>query len=367
MISDPVISDPVTSDPMTLACRLAQPDDVPAIRDWVRANPASDPFHDPAWLEIAGQISGQSPSYLIAEANGAIAGVLPIGYRKSLLFGKTAMSAPFAVKAAPLADTSDIAALLVTAAWQEAQQRGYPSLALRMLETDWQHLAPYLPDADMWSLARHSAYFVQDLPDSRDDYLLTIRKRSRANVRKALGSGLVIRYGGDHFSDFYDIYADSVQRLGSPVFPRQLSEALEQYFADDAEIAVVTTEDGEPISALMTLFWKGRALPYYTGCRASARVHHANNLLYYDMFCRAIDRGCTVGEFGKSRLDTGPYQFKKNWGATPLAMVEAIRCHTPGYTQRVDQSNYGLQQRVWRRLPRFAARALGPHLARHLG
>ena len=42
---------------------------------------------------------------------------------------------------------------------------------------------------------------------------------------------------------------------------------------------------------------------------------------------RACERGCKVFDYGRSKVGTGPYSFKKNWGFEPQALSYEYRLY----------------------------------------
>ena len=48
-------------------------------------------------------------------------------------------------------------------------------------------------------------------------------------------------------------------------------------------------------------------------------------MMYYQIMCHAARRGCTIFDFGRSKVGTGTYAFKENWGFEPQPLVYAVR------------------------------------------
>jgi hypothetical protein len=87
--------------------------------------------------------------------------------------------------------------------------------------------------------------------------------------------------------------------------------------------------------------------------------------MYYALMRHASARGCNRFDFGRSKLGTGAFAFKKNWGFEPQPLVY----WTKGQARQVNplSSKYRVQVALWKRLPLAAANLLGPVLARGLG
>src|SRR3546814_15864691 len=84
-------------------------------------------------------------------------------------------------------------------------------------------------------------------------------------------------------------------------------------FGDDTDI-LTSSRAGRPLSSVLSLFSKGTVYPYWGGGTGEARASRANELMYYELMRHAARRGCTRFDFGRSKLGTGAFAFKKNWG-----------------------------------------------------
>lgn len=109
---------------------------------FVREAPDGTAFHLTAWGRAIAAGVGQTPHYLVAEANGAIVGALPLIHQKSALFGSSLVSNAFAVYGGPLAEGEAANRALDDAAWALAQKIGAPVLEYR----DQHRLRPDWPD-----------------------------------------------------------------------------------------------------------------------------------------------------------------------------------------------------------------------------
>lgn len=327
---------------------------------FVAAHPEAQLFHRPQWSRAVEKGCGARAHYLIAE-NGSLRGLLPLSEVRSPLFGNSMVSAGFGVGGGIVAEDAETAQVLAEAAWTLAEEKGCSGLELRGGPT------PQGP----WQL-NDSVYvnFAADLPQGDEAILLSIKKRQRAEVRRAQGFDLTYSDGTRpaELDAHFRTYAASVRNLGTPVFPRRLFEAMAAEFVDDAHILTVW-KDGKPLSSVFSFFFKGKVAPYWGGGTAEAREWRANELLYYELMCRAARRGCTRFDFGRSKVGTGAYAFKKNWGFEPEPLVYATRT-AEGVAQRQinpTSPKYRLQVETWKRLPLWLANVLGPPIARGLG
>ena len=337
----------------SLSIRSATGDDEPAILAFLEGHAASTPFHRPAWLRAVERGCGHASHLLVAEAFGAIAGYLPLTHVRSRLFGSALVSTGFAVGGGILATDAAGAERLAAAATDLAAELGCPGIELRG------------GDAPPGWERKEGVYagFSRDLPSGEEAILKSIPRKQRAEVRRALGLGLEVGVHRDS-ALHHSVYAESVRNLGTPVFPHALFEAMLDEFGDDADILTVS-EKGRPVASVLSLYHGGTVYPYWGGGTAEARRLRANELIYFELMRHASARGCTRFDFGRSKLGTGAFAFKKNWGFEPEPLVYAV--HGEARDTNPLSARYRLQVALWKKLPLAVANRLGPPIARGLG
>lgn len=330
-------------------------------RDWdayVAACPAATFFHQAGWLEAVQATYGHPARGLLARRAGATVGVLPLSEVRSWLGGHALVSTPFAVEGGIAADDADVAAALADAAARLGRERRADHLELR---------GP--ADGSPGWVARRDRYAAFRRPIQSDDEanLKAIPRKKRADVRKGMGGALSVEVTTD-LRDFHRIYAASVHRLGTPVFPRRWFEALCRTFPDATEVSLVHGPDG-PVAALLSLFWRDTVLPYYGGALDAARPLHAYDHMYWSLMQRAARRGLTCFDFGRSKVGTGAYDYKTYWGFEPQPLAYHLQPLSGKKLPDVNPLNprYSRFVEIWKRLPASVANTAGPVLARHLG
>lgn len=338
------------------ALRVAELDNVreaARIDSFVREHPEATPFHRPQWSRAVAAGTGNRAHYLVAEQSGALTGILPLTEIRSRLFGASLVSTGFAVDGGILAHGSEAVSALTDAAVALAERLSCPTIELRggPLPPFWRQAEGVYAD------------FVRALPAGEDAILKSIPRRQRAEVRKGMANGIDVAAGRD-LAAHYRVYATSVRNLGTPVFPRRLFRAMLDEYGDDADI-LVASKGGRPLSAVLSLYLNGTVYPYWGGGTFEARATRASELLYFTLMKHAAARGCTRFDYGRSKLGTGAYAFKKNWGFEPTPLVYA----TWGKAREINPLNpkYRLQVAAWKKLPLWAANRLGPIIARGLG
>jgi FemAB-related protein (PEP-CTERM system-associated) len=218
--------------------------------------------------------------------------------------------------------------------------------------------------------ARHDVYVTVRkalLRDVEANMLATPRKQ-RAKARKGSKNGLTsaIDAGVDRF---FALYADNVHRHGTPPFPRRYFERLKAEFGPACEVLTVSDAQGTPVSSVLSFYFRDEVLPYYAGDAVAARDLAANDFKYWELMRRACERGLATFDYGRSKVGTGSFDFKKNWGFEPAPLAYEYRLFKYAEVPQNNPLNpkYRAMIAVWRRLPRPVVNAIGPLLVRNLG
>jgi FemAB-related protein (PEP-CTERM system-associated) len=342
--------------------QLSDPHECARIDAFVAAHPDSTPFHLTAWLHGVTAGTGQKAFCLMAEtAAGIIEGVVPAHAVGSPLFGRALVSSGFAVGGGILANSQAVAERLAEAFWDLAIQQKCPSVELR---------GGALPENGWIIKGDAHANFARPLTANDEAELLAIPRKQRAEVRKGLDKGLVIETGnGPRDLDWhYRVYSESVRNLGTPVFPKALMAQVLKAFGDDADILTVLS-DGKPVASVLSLYHKGAVMPYWGGGLHKARALRANDIMYYALMNHARARGCTAFDFGRSKVGSGAYAFKKNWGFEPQPLSYAVRTADGEEPRDVNPNSpkYKAKIAMWQKLPLPIANLIGPWIAKGLG
>lgn len=319
-------------------------------------------FHRPAWLLSSAKACGHDWRYMMVEdIEGVLQGIVPLTLIHSALFGRALVSSGFAVGGGILSLTDKAAQIIADAVWDFAEIHSFPTVELRggpIPRGKWQN------DAGVY------AGFAAKLEDDDEKQLLAIPRKQRAEVRKGLKNDLVVRTGTQEVDrlDHYRIYAESVRNLGTPVFPKALFDKVMDAFGQDADILTVLS-GGEPVASVLSLYHGGTVMPYWGGGTYDARRLRANDIMYYALMNHARRRGCRRFDFGRSKIGTGAYAFKKNWGFEPEPLTYAIRTADGEAARDVNPMSpkYRLQVALWQKLPLSVANRLGPFIAKGLG
>ncbi len=315
-------------------------------------------FHRVGWREIFGDVFRHRTHYLLAERGDQVVGVLPLVQLRSWLFGHSLVSLPFAVYGGVATSDAQAREALHRHAVELGRELGVDHLELRNIAP----AEPQWPRQDLYVTFRK-----QLLPDVEAN-MLAIPRKQRAMVRKGIQRELrsEIDAGTDRF---FELYADNQHRHGTPPQSRRYFQALKRIFGDDCEVLTVLSPAGEAVSGVLSFYFRDEVLPYYAGDMPAARELAANDFKYWELMRRACQRGLRVFDYGRSKRDTGSFDFKKNWGFEPAPLHYEYQLFKRDTVPQHNPSNPKYQRAIalWRKTPRAVVNAVGPMLARHLG
>jgi FemAB-related protein (PEP-CTERM system-associated) len=343
---------------MSLTVRKATAADAAAWDAFVLAAPTGNFFHRYGWRRIIEESMRQPCHFLLAERDGRIEGVLPLGEVKSRLFGHTLISMPYSVYGGIVAETPEAAAALDHAAQALARELGVGHLEYRDRDAP---AHPEWPGSDLYFT------FRKPLDSEVEKNMQEIPRKQRAMVRKGIKAGLVSEVERD-LSRFYPAYCESWHRLGTPVFPKRYFQLLLEEFGEDVDIVSVTLEQ-KVVCCVMNFYFRDEVWPYFAGITAGARAVAGSDFMYWEVMRMAVEKGCKLFDFGRSKVGTGSYDFKHNWGFSAQPLHYGYHLVRAGAVPENNPNNpkYRLFIQAWQHMPLPLANFIGPRIIRQLG
>jgi FemAB-related protein (PEP-CTERM system-associated) len=325
---------------------------------FVLSLPSATFFHLSGWKKVVEQAFAHQTFYMMAQRAGRVTGVLPLTLVRTKLFGASLISNAFCVYGGPVSSDAISQAALEDAAIELMERLRISVLEFRSFADN---RADWVSKGDLY------ATFRKPIEPSVEHNLKAIPRKQRAMIRKGMQNGLKSEVDND-VSRLYRIYAESVRNLGTPVFAKTYFDLLRTTFPEQSDIVTVIS-NGRPVASVLNFYFRDEVLPYYGGGTADARRLAANDFMYWEVMRRACERGYRLFDFGRSKLDTGPYNFKRYWGFEPTPLVYQFRLAPGRKVPELNPLNPKLRLFVelWKRLPLSIATRLGPSIVRGLG
>lgn len=356
----PVPENSPARDGKAINTRLITTADESVWNDFVLNHPEGTFFHLTGWRNVIEKTFRYPSHYIIAEEKNRTVGVLPSFVVKTAFFGSSLVSVAFAAYGGILAEDNIVSYILLNRARGITRQENLDYFELRNIygqEAD-------LPVKDLYYTFRRQIF------ESVEENLEAIPRKARRMIRVGRDKfNLKAEIGRDNLlSEFYEIYARSVHLLGSPVYPKNLFSNFLLEFQKDCEFLLVRTPEGKAVAGVMSFFYKDEILPYYAGSVPEGRELAANDFMYWALMENACERGYKIFDFGRSKKDTGSFDFKRHWGFEPKPLFYQYYLHKIKEIPNISPVNPKYQRRIelWKKLPLPVTKLLGPMIVKQI-
>jgi FemAB-related protein (PEP-CTERM system-associated) len=346
------------NSPASLTVRPYRTGDRERWSAFVERCPEATFFHRIEWRDVIEEVFKHRTHYLVAERSDEFVGILPLAEVKSFLFGHSLVSLPFCVYGGSATIDPQAGNALHATARELAKELGVSHLELRdraTKEPDW-------PCQDLY------VTFRKEILPEVEANMLAIPRKQRAMVRKGIKNGLRSEFDSN-VDRFFALYADNVHRHGTPALSKRYFATLKRIFGEDCKVLTALDALGQPVSSVVTFYFRDEVLPYYAGDAERARELAGNDFKYWALLQDGCERGYRVFDYGRSKRGTGSFDFKKNWGFEPTPLVYEYALLRGGKVPENNPLNpkYRALITAWRRLPLGVANFIGPHIVRGLG
>jgi serine/alanine adding enzyme len=314
-------------------------------------------YHSLAIKEVIEQTFNHKTLYLMAvDKTDEVRGVLPLTQLKSRLFGDLYCAVPFFNYGGVLADNDSIEMQLINHAWSMANEHGSHHIEYRQT-----HKIANLPCRD------DKVSMILKLPKDKESLWQNLGSKLRAQINKAATNPHQIKIEKHELvDDFYQVFAHRMRDLGTPVYSKQLFINMLKQNAS-ARIVVVYVEN-QPVSVGFILGWRNTLEIPWASSIKDTNYQDNNMLLYWHILQFAIKEKYECFDFGRSSKDASTYKFKKQWGAKehPLYWHYSLneRDEIPSITTH--NPKYQLAITIWRLLPIWLTKIIGPHIVKYI-
>ncbi len=325
---------------------------------FVHRHPDCHNYHRWGWKKVIERSFSWPTFYLMAGEGGQIEGILPLVWQKSRLFGSFLTSLPFVNAGGIVGESPEASQSLLHGAIALARRLGVKYMELRHrvklglgLPAKTTKVAPVRPvesDAEkMWQALHHKV---------------------RTDIRKAMGFDLGASFGGEeHLDDFYQVFAENMRDLGTPVYARKFFLEILRTFPNDTYICVVRHQSTTVAASFLT----GYRNTLEAVWSASSYRHLSmkpSMFLYWKILCFAGEQGYRVFDFGRSTVASGTHRFKQQWGTEDVPLHWDYWLKDGRHLPELNPENprYGLAVWLWRRLPLPVTKLVGPRIVRCL-
>ena len=315
-------------------------------------------YHQSAWFSLIKKTFGHETRILVAEdEQGNILGGLPLTFFSSKLFGKFAISIPYVNYGGVVTHYLDIAQKLIEFAQDIRANENLSHIEIRTMQA---------------GLAKNSldkkVSMVLTLPATNGELEKNLGTKLRAQYRKAENYAPSVKFGTlELLDDFYNVFARNMRDLGTPVYSKTWFKNILMEGTIKSTLIVVYMENKPVSTGFLVGSHDTLEIPWASTIQ-SANTKNANMWMYRQILSFAINEKYKYFDFGRSTLGAGTYKFKKQWGA--LAYAHHWYYVLPEGESKPelnpDNPKYKLVIFLWKLMPVWLTKIIGPHIIKHI-
>lgn len=326
--------------------------------DWaafVQNHPSGTAFHSLAWKEAIKQVMDYESQYRLWYRGEKLVAAIP-AFRTPEIIGSSVVQ-PFCAHGFPLLATdagssqilTDLASILrsrfetrIIKERQGTQARGYNTSGYGGIQT-----------GVTFRLSVNVSYDVL----WNDLFEPSLRK----NVRAAEKYGIIVKECTD-LDQYYELYLQTMQRLGSPQFSKSFFRELTKQFNEDCQL-IGAFLNGEMVAGILALDHPTERNLFTAASDPTKWKYRPNEILYTEILRNATKGSPSVVDFGRTEPGSGVYAFKKQFGADERQLMSFVT--PPQRTPKASISRYKrLASLTSIVTPVITHSAIGPRLKR---
>ncbi len=324
--------------------------------EYIERHPDATLYHASAWKRIARDSYGIEDVSLTALDNGRIVGILPLFKARQISGGSYVTSGIFGAYNGVLSERDDVRSILNERAVSMCAGDARCFLVIK----DTTHYP-----APGFAVSQEYVTFTLALNRISDQVWAKIKDKTRNQVRKAEKSGCVVIRDNTGIDEFARVYARNMRDMGTPFLGWKFLHCVLKHFGAKANVFCIRRGVKTIAGGIMLRFKECAYMPFASSLRRY-NEYCPNNLLYWEAIKFACAQGCEQFDFGRSTVNTGTYNFKKQWGAQPRQLYYRYYPAVAGTrTFNPNDKKYSMMINCWRLIPVRLASCVGPAIVRH--
>lgn len=313
-----------------------------------------------SWMFFTKQIYGFPVYRIVSQSNDEVDGLLALVHVKHPIFGDYLVTSPFGSYGGFGYASTTVRDALLEKARELANDLGVEHVNVRFEAQD--ETPP-----NGWMQDSHYSTFFVNLSSNPDEIMRSFNSNHRNHIRKSFKKEFSIRFGRlDLLDDAYEGLARSMHELGSPYHNKSYLRAMAASLGKSLEFVVLYDALGEIAGAGVFIFHGDVVTNLHANILRNFRSNYAGEYLYWSAIERYCAEGYEIFDLGRSLNGSGNEAFKMKWRPRREPLAYWYYLPKGGGIPELNQKSpkFQLAIRVWKMLPAFIVRAIGPSLIR---
>jgi len=312
------------------------------------------------WSNLVRQTYGYEVHRYEAIQNDDVMGILVLTHVRHPIFGNYLATSPFGNYGGFVFSSIEARDALLQEAHRLTDELGVEYVVLRFVDDGNLPPTPWLQNPIY-------ATYLMDMPADAEELWNTFGSQHRKHTRQSLRKGFQIRFGHlELLDDAYEALARSMHELGSPYHSKKYLRDMATLLGNDLEFVIVHDPKGALAGSAVLIYQGGTATNLHANILHDFRSEYAGEFLYWSMLEHYCQKGIKVCDMGRSLNGSGNETFKMKWRPRKVPLAYWYYLPKGGHIPELNQKSakFQLAIRVWKMLPAFVVRALGPSLIR---
>jgi serine/alanine adding enzyme len=313
-----------------------------------------------SWSRLVREIYGYDIYRFEAMQADAIVGVLVLAHVRHPVFGNYLATSPFGSYGGFAFDSVEARDALLAEARQLADELSVEYAVVRFVEDEnvpplgWVHNSLYTT-------------YLMDLTGNADELMKNFGSQHRKHTRQALRKGFKIQFGHlELLDETYEALARSMHELGSPYHSKDYLRKMAALLGDQLEFVVMKDNVGALVGSAVVVYHHRVASNLHANILRNYRSEYAGEFLYWTLLEHYCNKGMRICDMGRSLNNSGNETFKMKWRPRKVPLAYWYYLPKGGPIPELNQKSpkFRFAIWVWKRLPAFVVRILGPSLIR---
>jgi len=207
--------------------------------------------------------------------------------------------------------------------------------------------------------------FTLNLNMSMDGIWKSFDKKVRNSIRKAEKNHVkVVKGSRKDLEEFYRLYLKTMKKLGSPPHSFDFFDNVFKFCSKNIKLLFAEHDDKKIAASIFFLYKK--KIYYWKNVSDGKYLYlRPNDLILYKMIEFGQRRHYEELNFGRAKMYTGGFLFKKRWGGKMEELKYYYRIYKDCEIPDPEEEKYKSLGRLWKSLPIFLIKRLGPMIRKN--
>ena len=318
-------------------------------------------FHSIAWKEILEETFGFKTHYVMAfDEDGQVKSVMPLVIGRNLALKKVGMALPFVNYLDICAEDDKARDFILEQMYPMLSTIGLDFIELRFKDSPMEQINCTMQD-DNYT-------FILPLEGGEEKVMELSSSNNRNHTRKTYkNEWFKSSFDWNRADAFYEVYAHTMKRLGSPCPSITLFYKLKEKLGDNITLLTVIDSDTDKVIGGMTLFtWRDTVYYQWGGAIEEYNKKYVNNFMYWEAVKYSIDNGYKFLDLGRSPVDSGTYKFKGHFGAEGQKLTYCRISKDSQKIKQIEKNDVKWAIELWKKLPKVLTDKAGEILIKYV-